>query len=110
MRCLLRLVCLLLAASIVAPAARAAEPVDLLLVLAADVLRSVTQDKFELQRQGYATAIADKRVLDAIRSGLNGRIGVMFLEWSGAGNQKVVIDWTVIDGPEAAQKFGDQLL
>jgi hypothetical protein len=110
MRGLLRFACLLLAISFAAPAARAAEPVDLLLVLAADVSRSVTQDKFELQRQGYAAAIADKRVLDAIRSGLNGRIGLLFLEWSGFGSQKVVIDWTIIDGPQAAQKLGDQLL
>jgi hypothetical protein len=90
--------------------ARAAEPVDLLLVLAADVSRSVDHDKFELQRQGYATAISDPRVLDAIRSGPHNRIGVLFLEWSGLGNQKVVIGWTMIDGPQAAQKFGDQLL
>ena len=39
-----------------------------------------------------------------------GRIGVLFLEWSGFGNQKVVIDWTVVDGPKAAQAFGDRLL
>ncbi len=110
MRALRRFALLVLALSFAAPAARAAEPVDLLLVLAADVSRSVTQDKFELQRQGYAAAIAEPRVLEAIRSGLNGRIGVMFLEWSGFGNQKVVIDWTIIDGPAAAQKFGDQLL
>src|SRR5471030_2270330 len=93
-----------------APAARAAEPVDLLLVLAADVSRSVDNDKFKLQREGYAAAIADKRVLDAISAGRNRRIAVMFLEWSGLGNQKVVIDWTAIDGPKAAQEFGDRLL
>jgi hypothetical protein len=91
-------------------AARAAESVDLLLVLAADVSRSVDADKFKLQREGYAAAISDKRVLDAIRAGRNHRIAVLFLEWSGLGNQKVVIDWTPIDGPKAAQEFGDRLL
>ena len=89
---------------------RAAEPVDLLLVLAADVSRSVDQEKFQLQREGYAAAISDKRVLDAILAGRNHRIAVLFLEWSGLGNQKVVIDWTAIDGPKAAQEFGDRLL
>jgi hypothetical protein len=92
------------------PSARAAEPVDLLLVLAADVSRSVTQPKFELQRQGYATAISNPRVLEAIRSGPRQRIAVAFVEWSGLGNQQVVIDWTLIDGPQAAQAFGDRLL
>ena len=89
---------------------RAAEPVDLLLVLAADVSRSIDSQKFQLQREGYAAALANPRVLEAIQSGRRGRIGVLFLEWSGLGNQKVVIDWTLIDGPNAAQTFGDRLL
>jgi hypothetical protein len=109
---LLRCVLLLVVVSTILSAApaRAAEPADLLLVLAADVSRSVDQPKFQLQREGYAAAIADRRVLDAIRSGRNGRIAVLFLEWSGLGNQKVVIDWTLIDGPKAALAFGDRLL
>ena len=86
------------------------EPVDLLLVLAADVSRSVDSQKFQLQREGYAAALADPRVIYAIQSGRRGRIGVLFLEWSGFGNQKVVIDWTVVDGSKAAQAFGDRLL
>jgi hypothetical protein len=93
-----------------ATATRAAEKVDLLLVLASDVSRSVDAEKFKLQREGYAAAISDKRVLDAVTAGRNKRIAVLFLEWSGAGNQKVVIDWTVVDGPKAAQDFGDKLL
>ena len=102
-------VCLLLAFAL-GPAARAAEAVDLLLVFAADVSRSVDGDKFKLQREGYAAAVADQHVLDAIRSGRNGRIAVLFEEWSGFGNQKIVIDWTLIDGAKAAQSFGDRLL
>jgi hypothetical protein len=90
--------------------ARAQEQVDLLLVLAADVSRSVDQPKFQLQREGYAAAIADKRVLEAITAGRNKRIAVAFVEWSGVSSQRVVIDWTVIDGPDAAKKFGDQLV
>ena len=89
------------------PPARAVERVDLLLVLAADVSRSVDAQKFQLQREGYAAAIANPRVLDVISSGRNGRIGVLFMEWSGLGNQKVVIDWMLIDGSKAAQAFGD---
>ncbi len=99
-------ICLGLAVS----AARAAERVDLLLVLAADVSRSVTEDKFRLQRQGYAAAIGDPRVLNAIRSGPQRRIAVEFVEWSGPFSQTVVIGWTAIDGPEAAHAFGARLL
>ena len=108
LRTALALFCLMLGASM--PPARAAERVDLLLVLAADVSRSVDSLKFKLQREGYAAAIPNRQVLDAILAGRNRRIAVQFVEWSGFGNQKVVIDWTVIDGPQAAQAFGDRLL
>jgi Protein of unknown function (DUF1194) len=106
----IRLLFLVLALFATTPVARAAEQVDLLLVLAADVSRSVDQRKFQLQREGYAAAIADKRVLEAISSGRHRRIAMCFVEWSGVSAQKLVIDWTVIDGPETARKFGDQLL
>lgn len=107
------LVLLALALGMMAPQARAQSTdneVDLLLVLAADVSRSVDQAKFQLQREGYAAAVADKRVLEAITAGRHRRIALCFVEWSGASAQKVVIPWSVIDGPDAARKFGDQLL
>src|SRR4051812_22859115 len=89
--------------------AQAPEPVDLLLVLASDVSRSVDHPKFMLQREGYAAAISDPQVLDAIRSGPHGKIAVSFVEWSGFGAQKLVINWSMIDGPATARRFGDQL-
>jgi hypothetical protein len=88
----------------------AAEHVDLLLVLSSDVSRSVDHPKFLLQREGYAAAISDPLVMEAIKSGPHQRIAVCFVEWSGFGAQKLVIDWTMIDNPGAARKFGDQLL
>src|SRR4029079_11832983 len=90
--------------------AQTAEPVDLLLVFATDVSRSIDQPKFQLQRAGYAAAIADPKVLDAINSGRHKRIAAAFVEWSGISSQKVLIDWTLIDGPDAAKKFADQLV
>lgn len=99
------------AAGTLAPAAaRAGDDVDLLLVLAADVSRSIDDTKFQLQRNGYAAAISDPRVLDTIRSGHNGRIGLTFVEWSGVGAQHVLIDWTEIADAAAAKQFGDQLI
>src|SRR4030081_3976603 len=81
-----------IAAPLAAPA-RAAETADLLLVFAADVSRSIDQQKFQLQRDGYAAAITNPRVLDAIRSGPHHRLAVCLFEWSGARGQKGVIDW-----------------
>ncbi len=92
------------------PSAARAEDVDLLLVLAADVSRSIDSTKFQLQREGYASAISEQRVLDAIKAGRTGRIGLMFVEWSGVGAQRVLIDWTMVGNAETAKGFGDRLL
>ena len=100
---------LVVAALLVPVAASAAETVDLLLVFAVDVSRSIDQDKFQLQRDGYASAISNPRVLEAIRSGPHHRIAVSFVEWSGIGAQKVVIDWTLIQDAASAQQFASAL-
>ncbi len=92
------------------PLARAAEPVDLLLVLAMDVSRSMDQAKFQLQRQGYAAAISDPQVLKAIDSGPHQKIAICFIDWSGPFEQKLVIDWSIIDGPAAAARFADRIV
>ena len=79
------------------------DEVDLLLVLAADVSRSVDERKFRLQREGYAAAIADPRVLRAMSGGPKGRIAITFVEWATDSEQTVVVDWTPI-GSEAEAK------
>jgi hypothetical protein len=84
----------------VAPAR--AEGVDLLLVLAADVSRSIDDGEFALQRKGYAAALTDPRVIKAITGGPHHAIALTFMEWSGATDQKTVVDWTVIQDGEGA--------
>jgi hypothetical protein len=111
----MRMIKILLAAivagmALVPAAALAADNVDLLLVLAADVSRSIDAAKFQLQREGYAAAISDPRVLDMIRSGHSGRIGLTFVEWSGVGAQHVVIDWSAVGDSASAKDFGDRLI
>src|ERR1700724_3654015 len=101
--------CLLALAALVASQithARAAEQVDLLLALAMDVSRSMEQPKFLLQRQGYAAAISNPQVLNAIKSGAHQKIAICFIDWSGPFEQRLVIDWSIIDGPAAASRFG----
>jgi hypothetical protein len=99
-----------LAASNLFPTARAAEPVDLLLVLAADVSRSLDHAKFQMQREGYAAAFSDRRVVNAAISGPNGRIAVIFVEWSGSDEQYVIVDWTPIASEADARRFSDRLI
>lgn len=79
-----------------------AEKVDVLLVLAADVSRSIDDGEFNLQRKGYAAAMTDPRVLRAIAGGPNHAVAVTFVEWAGAPEQNIVVDWTVIRDEEGA--------
>lgn len=98
------------AAVCASPSARADEgDVDLLLVLAADVSRSVDDAKFKLQRDGYAAAIMDPRVVRAMTGGPNGRIALAFVEWASEWEQKIVIDWTVIGGERDAQAVSSRV-
>jgi Protein of unknown function (DUF1194) len=101
---------LMVAAALAPAAANAADDVDLLLVLAVDVSRSIDAAKFQMQREGYAAAVADPHVLEAVQSGHTGRIGLSLVEWSGVGAQKVVIDWMAISDGNSAKGFGDRLL
>jgi hypothetical protein len=79
-----------------------ADTVDLLLVLAADVSRSINDGEFDLQRKGYAKALTDPRVLSAIAGGNNHAVAVTFVEWAGDEEEKTVVEWTVIRDEEAA--------
>src|SRR5262245_61341112 len=100
----------LLLATTLSLSAQAAEKADLILVLAADVSRSMDDPKFRLQRSGYVEALTNPRVLEAIQSGTNRRIAVSFLEWSGVVSQKVVIDWALISDEASARRFADGLV
>ena len=91
------------------PGARAETEVDVALVLAVDVSRSMDPDEQELQRQGFMEAFRSPQVHDAIRNGMVGRIIVTYVEWSGVEYQNVIVPWSVIEGPEGAMKFADGL-
>jgi hypothetical protein len=82
---------------------RADEAVDLELVLAVDVSGSMDRDEQELQRGGYASALVHPEVLAAIRTGINARIAVTYVEWAGSTAQRVVVPWTAIESLETAE-------
>ncbi|MBX3597340.1 MAG: DUF1194 domain-containing protein [Rhizobiaceae bacterium] len=84
-------------------AATAAEPVDVELVLAVDVSLSMSHDELDIQREGYAAALLDKAVLDAIAAGPHGKIAITYFEWAGTGSHQLVVPWTVISNREDAE-------
>jgi len=79
--------------------------VDLELVLAVDVSRSMDPTEQDLQKAGYLAALQHPEILAAIRAGFLGRIAVTYVEWAGPGSQAVVAPWAVIDGAGSAAAF-----
>jgi hypothetical protein len=57
--------------------------VALALVLAVDASGSVSNDRFELQKQGYAAAFRNRQVLNSIRSLITQSIAVTMMQWTG---------------------------
>jgi len=76
--------------------------VDVELVLAVDVSYSMDPDEQALQREGYRLALTSKEFLSALRQGAHGKIAITYIEWAGEHDQKIVMPWRLIDGPEAA--------
>lgn len=100
------------AATAVAPGVAVADEaveVDMRLVLAVDVSRSVDADEYALQKDGYARAFTDPRIVDAISSGPLRRIGVCYVEWAGAQMQRTPLDWTLADGPKACAEIAARI-
>ncbi len=92
-----------------APAAAADTPVDVALILAIDVSRSIDVDEAQLQREGYVEAFRDPKLIRAIGSGFLGKIAVAYFEWAGSGYARIIVPWTLIDGEKSAHAFADAL-
>ncbi|NNK77439.1 MAG: DUF1194 domain-containing protein [Litoreibacter sp.] len=87
-----------------------AQDVDLELVLLADASGSIDENEIAFQRQGYATALTDPRVLAAISNTAYGKIALTYVEWASTGTEDVVVPWTVVETAEDARKFADALI
>lgn len=90
---------------ILARPAHAAEPVDVELVLAVDVSRSVDRVEQEMQFAGYAAAFRDPRLVDGIANGPLGQVAVTLFTWSDWHIQEHLVPWTRVDGAASAERF-----
>ncbi len=86
-----------------------AMPVDVELVLAVDVSYSMDPEEQALQREGYITGITSREFMQALRHGMNGKVAVTYFEWAGPFDQKIVVPWRLIDGPEGADAFANEI-
>ena len=84
-------------------------PVDVELIIAVDVSYSMDPDEQALQRQGYVRALRSKEFLTALHEGVNGKIALTYVEWAGASDQRILVPWRLIDGPEAAAAIAAEI-
>jgi hypothetical protein len=83
--------------------------VDVELVLAVDVSYSMDPEEQRLQREGYVQALTSKEFLQALHEGANGKVAITYVEWAGSSDQKVLVPWRVIDGPESADAVAAEI-
>lgn len=79
--------------------------VDVELVLAVDVSRSMDYEEVRIQREGYAAALRHPDFINAVRGGLIGKIAIAYFEWAGVVDKASVIDWEVIETADDAEAF-----
>jgi len=87
-----------------------AAAVDVELILAVDVSYSMDMDELAIQREGYAQAIVSKEFLQALKTGPAGKVAVTYFEWAASSDQKIIIPWRVIDGPESADAVAAEIM
>jgi Protein of unknown function (DUF1194) len=84
--------------------------VDIELVIAVDISYSMDMDELAVQREGYAQAIVSKEFLQALKTGPNNKVALTYFEWSASSDQKIIIPWRVIDGPETADAVANEIM
>jgi hypothetical protein len=86
-----------------------AVPVDTELVLAVDVSYSMDPEEQQLQREGYIAALTSREFMEALRGGMHAKVAVTYFEWAGPFDQRIVVPWRLIDGPEAADSVANEI-
>jgi len=85
------------------PQSQPQTPVDLNLVLAVDASGSVDDSRFELQKQGYAKAFTNPRVLAAIHNGNEQAIAVSMVQWTGPTLHVIAVPWMIVRDQRSAE-------
>ena len=83
--------------------------VDVELVIAVDVSYSMDPDEQALQRGGYIMALTSREFMQALREGANSKIAITYFEWAGQFDQKIIMPWRLIEGPESADAVANEI-
>jgi Protein of unknown function (DUF1194) len=84
-------------------------PVDTELVLAVDVSYSMDPEEQQIQREGYVEAITSREFMGAIRAGSHGKVAMTYFEWAGPDDQRIIVPWRAVEGPETAAAFAAEI-
>jgi hypothetical protein len=84
--------------------------VDVELIIAVDVSHSMSLDELAVQREGYAEAIHSNEFLQALKASPIGKISVTYFEWSAPRDQRIIVPWRLIDGPETADAVANEIM
>jgi Protein of unknown function (DUF1194) len=87
-----------------------APSVNVELVIAVDVSYSMDMDELAIQREGYAQALVSKDFLQALRASPAGKVAVTYFEWSMSGDERIIVPWRVIEGPESADAVATEIM
>ena len=107
--CLQRMGLVLAAFVLTVTGAAANNEVDVQIVLAVDVSRSMTDRELQIQRRGYAEALRSEAVARAVESGLLGRVALTYMEWGGQFWQRTIVDWQIVENGEDLAAFAEQI-
>lgn len=83
--------------------------IDTALVLALDVSGSVTEARWKLQREGYASAFRDPEIIRRINTGQTGKIAVTLVEWSECALQAQSIPWAIVGDVDSARTLSTRI-
>jgi len=85
------------------------DDVDVELILAVDVSYSMDPDEQALQREGYVAALTSPEFLNALKAGIHARIALTYFEWANANDQRILLPWSLIDGPASARAVAEEI-
>jgi hypothetical protein len=95
--------------SLLADKSPTATPVDAELVLAVDVSYSMDPEEQKLQREGYIEAITSRDFMEALKGGMHAKVAMTYFEWAGPFDQRIIVPWRLIEGPESAGGFASEI-
>ena len=78
-------------------------------MLAVDVSYSMDPEEQQIQREGYIDAITSREFMAAIRAGSHGKVAMTYFEWAGPEDQKIIVPWRMVEGPETADAFAGEI-